>query len=121
MITEADARVLEYGTTIVLVAGGHVTPLAQDTLRARRVTVVREGSDVDAATLAPRAEIRIVAIAGDHTSLALKAALVQHLRARGLAAQTAIAGAEPIRNSHSPSIPARASTGLAASPHLLIL
>ena len=86
MITEADARVLEYGTTIVLVAGGHVTPLAQATLRARRVTVVREGSDVDAATLAPRAEIRIVAIAGDHTSVALKAALVQHLRARGLAA-----------------------------------
>jgi len=86
MITEADARVLEYGTTIVLVAGGHVTPLAQDTLRARRVTVVREGSDVDAAMLAPRAEIRTVAIAGDHTSLALKAALVQHLRSRGLAA-----------------------------------
>ncbi len=86
MITEADARVLEYGTTIVLVAGGHVTPLAQDTLRARRVTVVREGTDVDAAALAPRAEIRTVAIAGDHTSLQLKAALVQHLRSRGIAA-----------------------------------
>lgn len=86
MITEADARVLEYGTTIVLVAGGHVTPLAQDTLRARRVTVVREGTDVDAAALAPRAEIRTVAVAGDHTSLQLKAALVQHLRSRGIAA-----------------------------------
>jgi len=86
MITEADARVLEYGTTVVLVAGGHVTPLAQDTLRARRVTVVREGTDVDAAALAPRAEIRTVAIAGDHTSLQLKAALVQHLRSRGIAA-----------------------------------
>lgn len=86
MITEADARVLEYGTTIVLVAGGHITPLAQDTLRARRVTVVREGTDVDAAALAPRAEIRTVAVAGDHTSLQLKAALVQHLRSRGIAA-----------------------------------
>jgi len=86
MITEADARVLEYGTTVVLVAGGHVTPLAQDTLRARRVTVVREGTDVDAAALAPRAEIRTVAVAGDHTSLQLKAALVQHLRSRGIAA-----------------------------------
>src|SRR6476469_2960942 len=86
MITEADARVLEYGTTIVLVAGGHITPLAQDTLRDRRVTVVREGSDVDATALAPRADIRTIAIAGDHTSLALKAALVQHLRSRGLAA-----------------------------------
>ena len=86
MVTEADARVLEYGTTIVLVAGGHITPLAQDTLHARRVTVVREGTDVDAATLAPRAEIRTVAVAGDHTSLTLKAAIVQHLRSRGIAA-----------------------------------
>ena len=86
MVTEADARVLEYGTTIVLLAGGHITPLAQDTLRARRVSVVREGHDADAASLAPRAEIRTVAIAGDHTSLALKAAIVQHLRGRGIAA-----------------------------------
>jgi ribose 5-phosphate isomerase B len=86
MITEADARVLDYGSTIVLVPGGHVTPLAQDTLKARRITVVREGADPDAAALAPRADVRTVAIAGDHTSLALKAALVQHLRGRGLAA-----------------------------------
>jgi ribose 5-phosphate isomerase B len=86
MVTEADARVLEYGTTIVLVAGGHITPLAQDTLRSRRVSVVREGHDADVAGLAPPAEIRIVAIAGDHTSLALKSAIVQHLRGRGIAA-----------------------------------
>jgi ribose 5-phosphate isomerase B len=87
MITEADARVLDYGSTIVLVAGGHVTPLAQDTLNARRITVVREGADPDAAALAPRAEVRTVAIAGDHTSLALKAAVVHHLRGRGIAAR----------------------------------
>jgi ribose 5-phosphate isomerase B len=86
MVTEADARVLEYGSTIVLVAGGHVTPLAQDTLTARRITVVREGSDPDSATLAPVAQIRTVAIAGDHTSLALKASIVHHLRGRGIAA-----------------------------------
>jgi len=61
MVTEADARVLEYGTAIVLVAGGHITPLAQDTLRARRIEVVREGDDVDASTLAPAADIRVVA------------------------------------------------------------
>ena len=84
-ITEADARVLEFGSTIVLVAGGHVTPLAQDTLRARRISVVREGTDPDSASLAPTADIRTVAIAGDHSSLALKSALVQHLRGRGLA------------------------------------
>ncbi len=86
MVTEADARVLEYGATIVLVAGGHITPLAADTLAARRVTVVREGADPDLASLAPPAEIRTVAIAGDHTSLALKSALVHHLRGRGIAA-----------------------------------
>jgi ribose 5-phosphate isomerase B len=85
MITEADARVLEYGSTIVLVSGGHVTPLAHDTLRSRRITLVREGVDVDAASLAPAATIRTVAIAGDHTSLALKKAILEHLRRRGIA------------------------------------
>jgi ribose 5-phosphate isomerase B len=86
MVTEADARVLEYGSTIVLVSGGHITPLAHDTLKARRITVVREGTDPDTASLAPVEKIRTVAVAGDHTSLALKAAIVQHLRGRGLAA-----------------------------------
>ena len=86
MITEADARVLDYGSSIVLVAGGHITPLAQDTLRERRISVVRDGADGEAATLAPVAQIRTVAISGDHTSLALKAAIVQHLRGRGIAA-----------------------------------
>jgi ribose 5-phosphate isomerase B len=85
MITEADARVLEYGATITLVAGGHITPLAADTLKARRVSVVREHGDSDQASLAPRADIRTVAIAGDHTSVSLKAAIVAHLRGRGLA------------------------------------
>jgi len=86
IVTEADARVLEYGSTIALAAGGHVTPLAQDTLRARRVTVIADVADADVAALAPPASIRTVALAGDHTSLALKASLVRHLRGRGLAA-----------------------------------
>ena len=86
MITEADARVLDYGSTVTLAAGGHVTPLAQDTLTARRIAVVREGGDVDAAALAPRADVRTVALASDHTGVGLKAAIRTHLRARGLAA-----------------------------------
>jgi ribose 5-phosphate isomerase B len=86
MITEADARVLDYGSTVVLVAGGHITPLAQDTLHARRISVMRDSMDADAAGLAPVAQIRTVAVSGDHTSLALKAAIVQHLRGRGIAA-----------------------------------
>ena len=85
MITEADARVLEYGSSVILVAGGHVTPLAHDTLKARRVSIVREGTDVDAESLAPPREIRTVAIAGDHTGVALKKAILQHLRGRGVA------------------------------------
>ena len=86
IVTEADARVLDYGSSIVLVRGGHVTPLAADTLRSRRISVLRESGSSDEARLAPVSPIRTVAIAGDHSSLALKAALVTHLRGRGLAA-----------------------------------
>jgi ribose 5-phosphate isomerase B len=87
IITEADARQIERGATVELAKGGHVTPLAQDTLRERRVTVVPAGT-VDAAIpagLAPRAEIRRVAIASDHTGVAMRRAIVVHLRGRGLA------------------------------------
>jgi len=85
MIAEADARVIEYGSTVMLVAGGHITPLAADTLKARRVSIIRETGDSEHASLAPRADIRTVAIGGDHTSVNLKAAIVAHLRGRGLA------------------------------------
>ena len=85
LITEADARVLDYGSTVVLVAAGHVTPLVHDTLKERRVTVVRDGTDVDAESLAPPGEIRTVAIASDHTGVALKKAILRHLRGRGVA------------------------------------
>lgn len=85
MITEADARVLDYGSTVILVTGGHVTPLAKDTLKERRVTIVREGTDVDIESLAPPSEVRTVAIASDHTGVALKKAILQHLRGRGVA------------------------------------
>ena len=98
IVTESDARVLDYGSSIVLVRGGHVTPLAADTLRSRRISVVREsgGSDDDA-RLAPVSPVRTVAIAGDHTSLALKAALVAHLRGRGIAAHDlGTTGTEPV-------------------------
>lgn len=86
MITEADARVLDYGTTVVLAAGGHITPLARDTLKDRRITVIGEDVDAEALELAPPAHVRTVAVAGDHTSLALKKAIVEHLRSRGVAA-----------------------------------
>src|SRR5436190_4840637 len=87
IITEADARQLDRGATVELAKGGHVTPLAADTLRERRVTVVPAGS-VDPAIppdLAPKAEVRRVAIASDHTGVKMRAAIVQHLRGKGLA------------------------------------
>lgn len=89
IITEADARTLEYGSTVELAPGGHVTPLAQDTLRARRITVVPAGSFDPALPpdLAPVADVRRVAIGSDHTGLAMKADLVGHLRGRGLAVE----------------------------------
>jgi ribose 5-phosphate isomerase B len=85
MITETDARVLERGETVMLAKGGHVTPLAADTLRERRVTLVHEGrATADAASLVPKADIRTVAIASDHTGIKFRKTLVEFLRGRAL-------------------------------------
>lgn len=87
IITETDAQQCDVGSTIALAPGGHITPLALDTLRARRVTVQRDVLDVDQAALAPPAEIRRVAIGSDHSGVALKAALRDALRGSGLAVE----------------------------------
>lgn len=87
LISETEARTIEPGSTVELERGGHVTPLAWDTLRARRVTVVPKGT-VDAdlpADLAPVANAARIAIGSDHTGLKLKAALIDHLRKQGRA------------------------------------
>ena len=98
IITETDARVLTRGETVMLARGGHITPLAADTLKERRVTVVREGqtSDVDAA-LMPAADVRSVAIASDHSGIALRQSLAAFLRGRGLAVNDlGTHGTEPV-------------------------
>jgi ribose 5-phosphate isomerase B len=85
LIGETEARQIERGATVELEKNGHVTPLAWDTLRERRVTVVPAGA-VDAALpadLAPAAVVQRVVIGADHTGLALRAALVDHLRKQG--------------------------------------
>jgi ribose 5-phosphate isomerase B len=85
LISESDARTIEPGATVELAAGGHVTPLAWDTLRARRITVVPKGT-VDAdlpADLGPVCPVMRVAIGADHTGVALKTALIDHLRRQG--------------------------------------
>ncbi len=87
IITETDARALDIGATVELAKGGHVTPLAKDTLAARRVTVIPAGTSDSSLPpdLAPVSDIRRVTIGSDHTGLAIKRALVTHLRGRGLA------------------------------------
>jgi ribose 5-phosphate isomerase B len=86
IITESDAHVLERGETIVLARRGHITPLAADTLKERRITVITEDqASADEVSLVPRAPVRSVAIASDHTGVALRKALVTFLRGRGLA------------------------------------
>ena len=84
IITEADARTLEIGTSVTLKKGGHVTPLAADTLRARRITVLSGIADAGLDGLAPVADIKSLAIGSDHSGVALKAKLRDHLRQRGL-------------------------------------
>ncbi len=72
IITETDARVLPRGDSVMLARRGHITPLAQDTLRERRITVVHEGmTSADEVSLAPKADVRTVAIASDHTGVVL--------------------------------------------------
>ena len=87
IITEADARLIDIGATVELASGGHVTPLAQDTLAARRVTVIPAGGPDPnlPADLAPIADIRRVAIGNDHTGISMKKAIVHHLRGSGVA------------------------------------
>ncbi len=86
IITETDARVLQRGETVMLAKGGHITPLAHDTLTERRIIVVRDGmASPEDASLAPVADIRSIAIASDHTGVKLRQALVAFLRGRGLA------------------------------------
>ncbi len=87
MITESIARTLDRGSSVTLAAGGHITPLADDTLRERRILVVREGAHGDTEGLAPVSPIRRVALGSDHTGLALRRVLRDHLRGQGIAVQ----------------------------------
>jgi ribose 5-phosphate isomerase B len=86
IITEIDARSLAHGETVMLSRGGHVTPLARDTLREKRVTLIDDGQASESdASLVPKADIRSVAIGSDHTGVALRETLTAFLRGRGLA------------------------------------
>ncbi len=97
IITEADARTLDIGATVSLTPGGHVTPLAADTLKARRITVLSGVAEASLDGLAPVADIKSVAIGSDHSGVALKAALRDHLRRRGLSVlDVGTEGSDPV-------------------------
>jgi len=113
IITEADARVLERGTTVELVRGGHITPLAQDTLQERRIAVVQAGRTSDAdASLAPVADIRSLVIGSDRDGAELRRALVAFLRSRGLAVDDSGAGQSD--SLEYPAVAARVARAVAA-------
>lgn len=99
LISESEARTIEPGSTVELERGGHVTPLAWDTLRARRVQVVPLGTTDPSLPpdLAPAATVTRVAIGSDHSGVALKAALVAHLRQAGKSVDDlGTSGSEPV-------------------------
>jgi ribose 5-phosphate isomerase B len=97
IISETEARTLEPGATVTLRSGGHITPLAADTLRARRITVLRDVVDTDLAALAPAAVVRTLAIGSDHSGVALKNAIRDRLRQRGLTVvDVGTDGADPV-------------------------
>ncbi|HWI16633.1 MAG TPA: ribose 5-phosphate isomerase B [Vicinamibacterales bacterium] len=97
IITEADARNLEPGSSVALKPGGHVTPLAADTLKARRISVVSSVAEASLDGLAPVADIKSVAIGSDHSGVALKAKLRDHLRQRGISVlDVGTEGSDPV-------------------------
>jgi ribose 5-phosphate isomerase B len=99
IITEADARLLEPGSIVELAPRGHVTPLARDTLRARRIEVIAAGAHDPAlpADLAPVTPVRRIAIGSGHAGLALRRDLVPWLRGHGLAvAESGADGSGPV-------------------------
>jgi len=96
-ITESDARTLDVGSSVTLKPGGHVTPLAADTLKTRRITVLSAVADASLDGLAPVADIKSIAIGSDHSGVALKAKLRDHLRQRGLSVlDVGTEGSDPV-------------------------
>jgi ribose 5-phosphate isomerase B len=97
IITESDARKIERGSTVTLNPRGHITPLALDTLRERRITVLRTIADADLESLAPVKDVRSVAIGSDHSGVTLNAALRDHLRHRGVSVlDVGTEGSDPV-------------------------
>jgi ribose 5-phosphate isomerase B len=82
---------------VSLKAGGHITPLAADTLRERRIVVLSAVAEASLDGLAPVADIKTLAIGSDHSGVALKAKLREYLRQRGLSVlDVGTEGSDPV-------------------------
>ena len=90
IITESDARVLTRGETVMLARRGHITPLAQDTLKDRRVIVIAEDSlSTDDASLVEATGVDVVTVTGSREAFKVTTALDVTVAEAVLAARSA--------------------------------
>ncbi len=85
VVTEADVRLLPEGSEVRAARGAIVTPLARDTIGARRLRLIFE-DDPEAARAeagVPRGRPKRLAVGADHAGFEAKARLVPLLRSRG--------------------------------------
>ncbi len=97
IITEADARLLDVGSTVELAPRGHITPLAAGHPARPPDHGVARPTAARSVAGAPPADVRRVAVGSDHTGVALRRAVVTHLRAQGRAVdESGAEGSEPV-------------------------
>ena len=116
IITEADARLLEIGSTVELAPRGHITPLAADTLRDAGSRCSRADGARESSTVAPLADIK--PSRDRQRSLrrgAAPAPCVDHLRQRGTGRDETSAPRAPSRSTTRTSPRGRAGRGARGS------
>lgn len=99
IVTEADVRMLPEGSEVYAARGAIVTPLARETIAARRLRLVFQ-DDEEAARLeagVPRERPKRLAVGADHAGFEVKVKLVPLLRSRGYeVADLGTHSAEPV-------------------------
>lgn len=78
LITEDDLRGLDDGAKVRVALDARLTPLAQDIVNERQITLIRKQ------TREAAAKVRSVAIGADHGGFALKEQLKKYLESKGL-------------------------------------
>lgn len=78
LITEDDLRGLDDGAKVRVALDARLTPLAQDIVNERQITLIRKQ------TREAAAKVRSIAIGADHGGFALKEQLKKYLESKGL-------------------------------------